>query len=73
MLSRQKDISPNKKYTFKLDEQLLGKAPQIALQIVPPASDAFHLFTQVEVILLPACTLPIGFIQSGLQPGILFF
>ena len=59
--------------TFKLDEQLLGKTSQIALQIIPPASDAFHFLVQVEVILLPACTLPVGFIQSGLQPGILFF
>ena len=59
--------------TFKLDIQLLGKAPQVDLQIVPPASNAFHLFVQVEVILLLACTLPVGFIQSGLQPGILFF
>ena len=59
--------------TFKLDVQLLGEAPQVALQIVPPASDALHLFVQVEVILLPTCTLPVGFIQSGLQPGILFF
>ena len=59
--------------TFKLDVQLLGEAPLVALQIVPPASDAFHLFVQVEVILLPTCTLPVGFIRSGLQPGILFF
>ena len=60
-------------YTFKLDEQLLGKAPQIALQTVPPASDAFHLLAQVEVILLPACTLPVGFVQRRFQLGILFF
>ena len=59
--------------TFKLDEQLLGKTSQIALQIIPPASDAFHLFIQVEVTLLPTCTLPVGFIQSGLQLDILFF
>ena len=58
--------------TFKLDEQLLGKAPQIALQIVPLESDAFHLFVQVVVLLLPTCALPVGFIQSGLQLGILF-
>ena len=59
--------------TFKLDVQLLGKAPQVALQVVPPASDAFHLLAQGEVLLLPTCTLPVGFIQSGLQLGILFF
>ena len=59
--------------TFKLDIQLLGKAPQVALQIVPPTSDAFHLFVQVEVLLLSTCALPVGFIQSSLQPGILFF
>ena len=43
--------------TFKLEEQLLGKAPRIALQIVPPASDAIHLLAQVEVLLLPARAL----------------
>ena len=59
--------------TFKLDVQLLGEAPQVALQVVPPASDAFHLLAQGEVLLLPTCTLPVGFIQSGLQLGILFF
>ena len=59
--------------TFKLDIQLLGKAPQVALHIVPPMSNAFHLFGQVEVFLLPTCALPIGFIQNSLQPGILFF
>ena len=59
--------------TFKLDVQLLGEAPQVALQVVPPASDAFHLLVQGEVLLLPTCTLPVGFIQSGLQLGILFF
>ena len=59
--------------TFKLDEQLLGKAPQIALQIVPPASDAFHLLAQVEVLLLRARALLVGFVQSRFQLGILFF
>ena len=59
--------------TFKLDVQLLGEAPQVALQVVPPASDAFHLLAQGEVLLLPTCTLPVGFIQSGLQLGSLFF
>ena len=59
--------------TFKLDEQLLGKAPQIALQIVPPASDAFHLLAQVEVLLLLARALLVGFVQSRFQLGILFF
>ena len=59
--------------TFKLDEQLLGKAPQVALQIVPPASDAFHLLAQVEVLLLPARALLVGFVQSRFQIGILFF
>ena len=59
--------------TFKLDVQLLGEAPQVALQVVPPANDAFHLLAQSEVLLLPTCTLPVGFIQSGLQLGILFF
>ena len=59
--------------TFKLDVQLLGEAPQVALQVVPPASDAFHLLAQGEVLLLPTCTLPVGFIQSGLQLDILFF
>ena len=59
--------------TFKLDIQLLDKAPQIALQIVPPASDAFHLLAQVEVLLLLARALLIGFVQSRFQLGILFF
>ena len=39
--------------TFKLDVQLLGEAPQVALQVVPPASDAFHLLVQSEILLLP--------------------
>ena len=60
-------------YTFKLDEQLLGKAPQIALQIVPPASDAFHLLVQVEIVLLQARALLVGFVQSRFHLGILFF
>ena len=59
--------------TFELDVQLLGKTPQVALQVVPPTSDAFHLLAQEEVLLLPICSQPVGFIQSGLQPGILFF
>ena len=59
--------------TFKLDEQLLGKAPQIALQIVPPASDAFHLLAQVEDLLLLAGALLVGFVQRRFQLGILFF
>ena len=60
-------------YTFKLDEQLLGKAPQIALLIVPPASDAFHLLVQVEIVLLQARALLVGFVQSRFHLGILFF
>ena len=59
--------------TFKLDEQLLGKTPQVALQIVPPASNAFHLLAQDEVLLLLARALLVGVIQSRLQPSILFF
>ena len=59
--------------TFKLEEQLLGKAPQIALQIVPPASNAFHLLAQDEILLLLARALLVGVIQSRFQPGILFF
>ena len=59
--------------TFKLDEQLLGKTSQIALQIIPPASNAFHFLALDEIHLLPARALLVGVIQSGLQPGILFF
>ena len=59
--------------TFKLDEQLLGKTSQIALQIIPPASNAFHFLALDEIRLLPARALLVGVIQSGLQPGILFF
>ena len=59
--------------TFKLDEQLLGKTSQIALQIIPPASNAFHLLALVKIRLLPARALPVGVIQSGLHPGVLFF
>ena len=59
--------------TFKLDEQLLGKTPQVALQIVPPASNAFHLLAQDEILLLLARALLVGVIQSRFQPGILFF
>ena len=59
--------------TFKLDEQLLGKTSQIALQIIPPASNAFHFLALDEIRLLPARSLLVGVIQSGLQPGILFF
>ena len=59
--------------TFQLDVQLLGEAPQVTLQVVPPTSDAFHLIVQGEVLLLPTRTLPVGFIQSGLQLGVLFF
>ena len=59
--------------TFELDVQLLGKTPQVALQVVPPTSDAFHLLAQVEVLLLLARALLIGFVQSRFQLGILFF
>ena len=59
--------------TFKLDEQLLGKTSQIALQIIPHMSNAFHFLALDEIRLLPARALLVGVIQSGLQPGILFF
>ena len=59
--------------TFKLDVQLLGEAPQVALQVVPPVSDAFHFLALDEIRLLPARALLVGVIQSRLQPGILFF
>ena len=59
--------------TFELDEQLLGKTSQVALQIIPPASNAFHFLALDEIRLLPARALLVGVIQSGLQPGILFF
>ena len=59
--------------TFKLDIQLLGKAPEVALQIVPPASNAFDLLAQDEILLLLARALLVGVIQSRFQPGILFF
>ena len=39
--------------TFKLKVQLLREVPQVALQVVPPASDAFQLLAQGEVLLLP--------------------
>ena len=58
--------------TFKLDEQLLGKTSQIALQIIPPASNAFHFPALDEIHLLLVRALLVGVIQSRLQPGILF-
>ena len=59
--------------TFKLDEQLIGKTSQIALQIIPLVSNAFHFLALDEIRLLPAQALLVGVIQSRLQPGILFF
>ena len=59
--------------TFKLDEQLLSKASQIALQIVPPASDAFHLLVQVEIVLLQVRALLVGFALGRFHLGVLFF
>ena len=59
--------------TFKLDEQLLGKTSQIALQIIPPSSNAFLFLALDEIRLLPARALLVGFVQSRFQLGILFF
>ena len=59
--------------TFKHKEQLLGKAPQIALQIVPPASDAFHLLVQVDIVFLQARAILVGFVQGRFHLGVLFF
>jgi len=72
MLSRQQQVSRAKESTFKHDEQLLIKASQITLQIVPPASNAFHLLVQIVLVLLQASRFLIGFVKGSFQPGVFF-
>ena len=65
MSSRQEQTSRIKENTFKHDEQLLGKTSQIVLQIVPLASNAFHLFGQIILVLLQASRFLIGFVKGS--------
>lgn len=72
MPSRREQTSRIKENTFKHDEQLLSKASQITLQIVPPAGDTFHLLVQIDLVLLQASYFLIGFVQSSFYLGVFF-
>ena len=72
MSSRQEQTSRIKGNTFKHDEQLLSKASQIILQIVPPAGNTFHLIVQIFLVLLQASRFLIGFIKGSFQLGVFF-
>ena len=45
----------------------------MVLQIVPLASNAFHLFGQIILVLLQASHFLIGFIKGSFQLDIFFF
>ena len=72
MSSRQEQTSRIKENTFKHDEQLLSKASQITLQIVPPAGNTFHLLIQIFLVLLQASRFLIGFVKGSFQPRVFF-
>ena len=72
MSSRQEQTSWIKRNTFKHDEQLLSKASQITLQIVPPAGNTFHLLGQIFLVLLQASRFLIGFVKGSFQVGVFF-
>ena len=72
MSSRQRQVSRFKENTFKHDEQLLGKTSQIILQIVPLASNAFHLLIQIVLVLLQTSRFLIGFTKGSFQLGVFF-
>ena len=72
MSSRQEQTSRIKENTFKHDEQLLSKASQIILQIVPPAGNTIHLLVQIFLVRLQASRFLIGFVKGSFQPGVFF-
>ena len=69
MSSRQEKTSRIKENTFKHDKQLLSKASQITLQIVPPAGNTLNLLVQIFLVLLQASRFLIGLVNGSFQPG----
>ena len=70
MSSRQEQTSRIKGNTFKHDEQLLSKASQIILQIVPPAGNTFHLLVQIFLVLLQASRFIVGLVKGNFKLGV---